>query len=535
MRYAAAVDAAIVAAFLLARADGVPAPVRMLAAAALVAVLPGLGWLGAFRPGLDLPRLALAVVGVSAIAAVVGLAIGVLTGVPPAPWALAIWVFAAANVGLVVAGPPAPLDGETRWGVLAAVAAVAFAVFSSAALWLVPPLEDHDMEVRGTAWGLVTEGKPYFMTNREIFLPMAHPILEHVLVAESLVATGDVAATRPSYDSAKRAEAAREQGRVFDGMAAWKADYDELLRRPALAGARAPVVLLSVLVVVLLADLVTRLSGSLGAGLAGAGVWLAFPETIVRSAYAGYFSPAVFAMLVAACLFSGRREHLPRWLAGAGALMALVDHKTIVFAMPVAGWFLLRSIRRPLRTDRRAVALALGFGIATLAWWSYGFAVDARSFVQDHLRMHFAHRLLLDDWRLLPGGDRYAPSMLELWRDFSANTGWLFLPVALVAAVLALKRKDDDRFPVLGVWALVHMVAFTLTNWRQTKHLMNGLAPLVALAVVAAWPLARPRALRNLAAAALAVALLVNVATDVRLVRDFRSLTIRGASDVDGW
>ena len=121
------------------------------------------------------------------------------------------------------------------------------------------------------------------------------------------------------------------------------------------------------------------------------------------------------------------------------------------------------------------------------------------------------------------------------WRDFSANTGWLFLPVALAASVLALRRKDDDRFPVLGVWALVHMVAFTLTNWRQTKHLMNGLAPLVALAVVAVWPAARGGALRRIGAAALALALSWNVATDVRLVRDFRSLTIRGASDVDGW
>jgi hypothetical protein len=105
---------------------------------------------------------------------------------------------------------------------------------------------------------------------------------------------------------------------------------------------------------------------------------------------------------------------------------------------------------------------------------------------------------------------------------------------------------------------------------------MNQLAPLTAAAIVLAWTgggaLRRPdrgrrepaaavpgagappdrllgggngepiperdvggRALRALALAALLVAVVVNVVTDIRLLDDFGSLTVLGASDVDGW
>ena len=102
------------------------------------------------------------------------------------------------------------LDPATPWKLLGVVGAAGFLVTSLAALKLVPPLEDHDMEVRGTAYGLVSDFKPYFLTNRELYLPMAHPLLFHAQVAESLVLTGEIDAVRPSYESAREAEAATE-------------------------------------------------------------------------------------------------------------------------------------------------------------------------------------------------------------------------------------------------------------------------------------------------------------------------------------
>jgi hypothetical protein len=88
---------------------------------------------------------------------------------------------------------------------------------------------------------------------------------------------------------------------------------------------------------------------------------------------------------------------------------------------------------------------------------------------------------------------------------------------------------------------MVGAVLYTMTDWRQTKHLMDLLAPLVIAAVAFVWGEASEmgqgkRSWRQKAAgAALAIALVANVAADVRLMRDFRSLTISGASDIDGW
>lgn len=544
MSWALVLNAAILLCAFAAPIESVPGPLRMLAAGLLVLVLPGLGWLGAFRRAvLDPTRLALAVVGISAAANVLGLVLLVGTSRPPSTTTLALWTLLVANAGLWSVRGPGRFDAHTSWRALGIVAATAFAVFSTAALHLVPPLEDHDMEVRGTAWGLATELKPYFQTNREVYLPLAHPILFHGFVAESLAFTGEIDATRGAYDAAKHAEAARAAGAAFDAEAAWRSEYEAMLARPALVGTRAPAVLLAALAAALLFDLVLRLSGSAAAAWAAAAGWLAFPETIVRSSYAGYFAPAVFAMAVAAGLFGPRDEddasrpiRLYGPAAAAGFLCAWLDHKTIVFAGAVTAWFAWRFLATR-RIDLRAAGLFAGFSAGTLSWWAYGFAVDVHAFVQDHLRMHFAHRLLLDDLRVLPGGERYSPSMLELWSQFSANTGWLFLPVAIAAAVLWLRpggEDGDERRTVLAVWAIGHLVAFTLTDWRQTKHLMNGLLPLVAAALVLTSE-TRRATLRRAGAAALALAFLWNVATDVRLVRDFGSLVIRGASDVDGW
>ncbi len=537
-----------------------PSAVRMLAASLLVLGFPGIGWLGAFRhTTFDLPRLALAVVGVSSLASVA--AIGVMAFTVGAPSWLLLWItiVAVMNVGFLVGGAPRRFDPATRWGVLAAVGLIAFVVSATAATRLVPPLEDHDMEVRGTAYGLASDFKPYFLTNREIYLPMAHPPLFHFHVATSLVLTGEIDAVRPSYLSARRAERAVELGESFPWMDRWRADHAAFVEWPALVGTRAPNALFSALVVMLLCDVVIRLTSSRWAGVAAAALYVTFPETVVRSAYAGYFSVSVFAMLAAAMLFDSSRAGPDArrdlgWLAAAGAFAALVDHKTVVLILGVTAWAGLRAaqdtwLAGPPRTpgrawraiDLRAVALGAGFSIATFVWWGYALAVDSRTFVQDHLRMHIVHRFLLNDVRLSHDPSHYAPSMAELWAEFGAHTGYLFVPVALVGVgVWLLGRRRSDLASVLAAWVVVGFVLYTLTDWRQTKHLMNQLAPAAAAAVVLVWPRRdtddrRALSAQALAGTALVVALAVNLVTDARLIDDFESLRISGASDVDGW
>jgi hypothetical protein len=473
----------------------------------------------------------------------------------------------AMNAGFLVCGTPRRLDTTEPWIALAGAGALAFVASAAAATMLVPPLEDHDMEVRGTAYGLVSDFKPYFLTNREVFLPMAHPPLFHFHVAESLILTGEIDATRPSYDSARRAERAFAGGGGFPSMEQWRSDHRAFVDDPALIGTRSPAVLFSALVVALLCDVVIRMTASRLAGIGAAVLYVSFPETVVRSAYAGYFSVTVFAMLVAAMLFERRRSGSPgtradlAWLLAAGAFAALVDHKTVVLVLAVTALAGLRAVREAWRlpvsrsvwrmpglVDRRALALGAGFSAGTFLWWGYALAVDSRTFVQDHLRMHIVHRFLLNDVRIAHDASRYAPSMAELWLEFTRHTGYVFVPVAVAGiAAWLFGRRRSDLAAVLAAWVVVGSVLYTLTDWRQTKHLMNGLAPAVAAAVVLVWcgrngdPAPAPWAGRRigvpraLAGAALVAALGANLVADARLIADFRSLTISGASDVDGW
>jgi len=280
------------------------------------------------------------------------------------------------------------------------------------------------------------------------------------------------------------------------------------VERPALAGTRAPNALFFALVVALLCDVVVRLTRSRVAGVAAVALYVTFPETLVRGAYAGYFSVTVFAMLVVAMLFDSKPGSDPGgsldlgWLAAGGAFAALVDHKTVVLILAVAAvatlQFLWDAARLgPPRTlsrlvsivDKKAIAVGAGFSLATFTWWGYGLVVDSATFVRDHLRMHIAHRFLLNDIRVAHDSTRYAPSMMELWAELAAHTGYLFVPVALVGIGLwVARRKRLDMVAVLAAWFLVGSVLYTLTDWRQTKHMMNQVAPAVAAAVVLVWP-----------------------------------------------
>jgi hypothetical protein len=530
MKRALTLNLAFVVSAAVAAAPWAPGELRMLGSALVVLVLPGVAWLGLVsRAPLTAARLALGTAGLSSLSAVLGLAIGAALTASPEPWIFLAWTWVAMNAGIFFAGPTPALQPGTPWRLLGGVALAGFLVTSVAALRLVPPLEDHDMEVRGTAYGLGVDGKPYFTSNREIYLPMSHPVLFNALVAQSLMATREIEAVRPSYDSAKKAEAAERAGDAFAWDAAWRHDYDDFIRRPALVGTRAPSALFAALVLALIVDALVRATGSAVAATAGAFVYMSVPETIVRSAYAGYFSETVFAMLAASLLLTEiDDESRAVWCGFAGAFMALIDHKTVVFTAAIAVWTLGVALARRERPERGASALILGFGGGTLAWWAYGFWVSPKVFIQDHLRKHFAHRFLMNDVRFTADHvHRYAPSIPELWREFLAHTGWVLVPVAVAAAVFALTRGD-----VLALWCLSGAVAFSLTDWRQTKHLMNGLAPMVVLAVAATWPW---KGWKRFAAALLVAACLFNVWNDVALFRDFKSLHVSGASDVDGW
>jgi hypothetical protein len=491
----------------------------MASAGLLVLVLPGTAFLGAFRRALDPPRLALAVMGMSSLVMGAGLVATALGPQDPSRLRLLGVVAAMGSAALLALGPPRRLATGSPWLLLGATAVAGFALASMAALHVLPPFPETEREVRGTAWGLASTGRPW--------LPgaLGHPLMLHALVAESLLVTGEIGVTESTYTWARAAAAARAAGVPVDLAEVRREDHATFLSQPALLPTRTVSAFLFACTLALLCELCRRLTGSRTAGLAAAALFALCPASLLHAGSAGHGAAAAFAMLATVLLTEaplGRRPELG-WIAAGAALGAVLDQGTAVLVLGAAALTGLRAgvagARAPearLRTvgdafDRRAVALVAGFLLGTALWWSYALWVDAAGFVQEHLRAF---------------GSGGGLSVATGWAALSASTGHGLLPVGLAAlAVWAVARGASEPRRTLAGWGLLAALAGALPA---------ALPALVAGAVALAWtgdprrprtgePLrAVPRAVAWTAAGLLLVSLVFESAAALRLVQDFR-------------
>jgi hypothetical protein len=122
----------------------------------------------------------------------------------------------------------------------------------------------------------------------------------------------------------------------------------------------------------------------------------------------------------------------------------------------------------------------------------------------------------------------YAPPA-GLWIEFIRHTGYVVVPASLALLVYDLwsgRTRDAASRGVWLTWILIAGVAFTVIDWRMTKHII----PLIVPMVLALAPDRRAPAWRLAAAAAvLAVALVLNVSMLAGLARDFASFVVTPA------
>ena len=257
-------------------------------------------------------------------------------------------------------------------------------------------------------------------------------------------------------------------------------------------------------------ELAAALSGQVRVGVMAALVLATFPEFLIRGSYGGYFAVATLSGLALLAIL----DPWPGWPAVAGgALASLSEQKALL--VPVA-WLLVA----PGDSLRRRLLPAVGAALGMLVFAAWGLAVDAPTFVYDFLKVHVAHRLALHDVRLAHDAAIWYPSIPELWAEFAARYGIVFTVAAAAASLRAL-ASASPRVRAGGASVLVGALVFSLTDWRQTKHLSLLLAPAL-LALAAAYPV-RPRA--RLAFLALLAAMVVsNLVTTWPLLHEFTSL-----------
>jgi len=176
----------------------------------------------------------------------------------------------------------------------------------------------------------------------------------------------------------------------------------------------------------------------------------------------------------------------------AGLLAALANNKLILLPAALVLWELLRrqgdGVSKRLA---RAIAqpVVLGFALGTVAFWIYGLGISPGDFWADYAQIHVVDRIT----HYNPFGHSGYPTVPRLWQELWQHTGYVLLPLGIVAvAVLCwMKRGKAESgqtadvtlgwrgLPGLwAVWMLLIALAFSLIDWRQTKHLMPLLLPL---------------------------------------------------------
>jgi hypothetical protein len=475
-----------------------PAPIRLITLGACMLLTPGLAWTMALAPRRRHPAVFLACVVMTATLATVVVAIGHRSvGVVPSAWSWWAGLGAVSAVGFGWAAHQGPRHAcwPRGGGVAIACGAVALAGYAVAATVVVPPQPDHDFEVQASAYGLVTRGEPRMVTDRGWTWTFAHPPLLHVLVGGTFALSGSLSELS-EYDRLARAVPGTP---TLEDAQVSLARY---LAAPFVVESRAVNVVFAAITVGVLAFWTGRRSGRWWMGLLAASAYATSVDVVVRSSYGGYFAITQLGVLLTLWVHS--TGHLSARLTSAwGAWVLLVDHKALLLPMGL----LLAQWRRP--TVR---ALVVGAALGTLAFWAWGLWIAREAFLADHVFGHLLDRVRHHN-PLAYGG---YPSPVEVWWQLIRYSG----PVVPCGLLLVVARPHLRPWLM---WMMVMALAFTVVDWRMTKHLM----PLLVLAHVAVVPLRGDgRGWRALALVVWGGHLLWNARLMATLIDSFESIRV---------
>jgi len=494
-----------------------PGPLQPLLVGAIMFVAPGLAWTD-HRVGdaaVVLFRMLMHAFTVSFAALIVAM----LWPGPTSRDGFLLLLAAATNVGLWLGARrgfynAAPFAHPLARG-LAAGATLFFLQCFVGAAYFIPPLEDQDMELQGTAYGLMNELRPTMTTNDASQFYFSHPLLLHFWIGESALISGELEQLRYYHDGAM-ALGVPAKGQAFTAWeeasyAHWESDYAHFLREPVMVATRTPNMWLSALSLFPLGLLAYRMTGARSTALAAVALYVTLPEVYVRSAYGGYMAIANCLMLYGTYFYLSVSGLLPerelplpppeqaqRSVVSAAFLASWADQKNVILPVATLAHAGLRSLlsghltqlfqRLWVRPDvRAALLITLTFFCGWLSYIAYGCIVAPTEFIEHHIRGHVMERLAMTDVNLntQATGEWTYPSIVALWQQFAEHSGWPVIALTLPALASALRRVKHAQ-GVLLLWIMLAGIGFSLIDWRQTKHLAQFLPALVIL-IAAFW------------------------------------------------
>lgn len=459
--------------------------------------LPGICWVSFFNKKIEeiVPFLFL-VICISLAIMMSGCLFFYITNTTFSSVTMLISLVLLSNVGIyfskpLLEVPQIPLN-KIRLVELLLLSIILYTILYGSALRIVPPLEDHDSETQGTAYGLMHKLEPYMVTNRHAVYFFAHPLLLHFYIGNSFLLLDELDEVSYYYDSALEGEKtvdktnARE---LLDNI--WKRDFQKFVANPHLLATRMSNLFFSVLIFYFLFLFLYSATDSYLLSLSGPVLYFTFPEVFVRSSYGGYMAIENFSTLMIAYLFFFKERFQSNNYCNAtlflfsGLFGGFASQKILIVVIAMVIWDFTGHDGTFWEKARASLKnrIVQGILLGTILFWGYGFLVDSRTFIEDYLKQHAVYRFRLDDVRFTFSNKIWYPSIGDLWKEFCGHLGFPFLFVALPITVYTLFRiKLRESF--FGLWFMVGAVLFSITDWRQTKHLMIIILPLIIAMII---------------------------------------------------
>jgi len=460
--------------------------------------LPGICWISFFNNKIvDIVSYLFLVICISLATMISGCMFFYITKITLCSVNMLVFLLLLSNVGIFLSKPflevpqvtfnKIRLVNKMRLVELLLLSILLYTVLSGSALRIVPPLEDHDSETQGTAYGLMHKLEPYMVTNRYAVYFFAHPLLLHFYIGNSFLLLDELDEVSYYYDSALEGEKTVDktnERELLDKI--WKRDFQNFVANPHLLATRMSNLFFCVLIFYVLFLFLYSSTESYLLSLSGPVLYFTFPEVFVRSSYGSYMAIENFSFLMIAYLFffKDRLEFNKKYnntlFLMCGIFGGLASQKVLiaVFAMGILDFNchdgnFWEKIRASLKNR-----IVQGVILGTILFWGYGFLVDSKVFIEDYLKQHMVYRFRLDDVRFTFSNKIWYPSIVDLWKEFNGHLGFPFLFVALPLTVYTLfhiKRRES----FFGLWFVAGAVLFSITDWRQTKHLMLIILPLI--------------------------------------------------------
>jgi hypothetical protein len=354
----------------------------------------------------------------------------------------------------------AAMDG-TFYATAALVAVIAGGLCFWGATRVVPVLQDHDSVMECPAYGLATTLKPYCIETRVPYYFAKGPT-SHFIYAFPLVLTDSLERVKHYYDTSLAALNSPDPQKNIVSL--WHGEFKRWFPKQGgrvIVETRTTSIFISVMLALLLFAMVHEITGRSALALALSIVFLTLPEIFVRNSYAGYQNISNFFLLLALYQFLKNKESVLTPL-----LLATINQKcVIVLGLAVGVWLLVNKVNwKKMLGNKTLIGLLAGM----LLLYAYGAFIHPPSLLQDQLQRHGVDRLLHQN--PIPGMDY--PSFTELWTMFGFNYGVFFILLVILGAVLLFRnRAAFPRETVLLLLIMATAFAFSLVDWKMTKHL----------------------------------------------------------------